>query len=235
MPREKETDFFVENKAWHRGLLWYSSLFPDLLVIGEASPNYTKRVDFPGKPERVTSTCADIKLIYVVRDPLDRFLSQYRHTVGMGGLKRGEISEHECNHILNTGLYTHQLSAWLEHFAREQILIVDHSDLSKAPIETLNAVQTFLCATPQNLSSERHNASFELANLPPAAMRLSRFPPTRALARLIPTEARKSLVRKWIEPTDPPPGTLDRVTPALAKDATALRELTGSGFHSWTL
>ena len=239
MPCEKETDFFIENRAWRRGLSWYSSLFPDSPVIGEASPNYTKCDDFPGIPERVASTCADIKLIYLVRDPLDRFLSQYRQTVGMGGLKRGEITTHECNHILKTGLYTHQLSAWLEHFKSEQILIIDHSDLCKSPIETLNSVQIFLGVSPLDLTTERHNASAELANLPPAVMRWSRFPPARAFARVIPAAARDvirgSLARKKIAPADPPPGTLDRVTPALAKDALAFRQLTGCGFSSWTI
>ena len=239
MPREKETDFFIENRTWRRGLTWYCSLFPDLPVVGEASPNYTKRDSFPGIPERVASTCADIKLIYVVRNPLDRFLSQYRQRVAMGGLKRGEITEHEYTHILNTGLYTHQLSAWLEHFERERILIVDHSDLRKNPGETLNSVQTFLGVTPRDLPTESHNTSAELATLPPAVMRLSRFPPARALARVIPAAARdvarRGLARKHVAPVDPPPGTLERVAPALAEDATSFRKLTGLGFSSWTL
>ncbi|MEZ5721509.1 MAG: sulfotransferase [Paracoccaceae bacterium] len=58
MSRDKETDFFLTEKNRARGLDWYAAQFTsEARVRGEASPNYTKRRDFPGVPERLARCC----------------------------------------------------------------------------------------------------------------------------------------------------------------------------------
>ncbi|MEO1284986.1 MAG: sulfotransferase domain-containing protein, partial [Pseudomonadota bacterium] len=54
MSRDKETDLFVSEKNWSRGLGWYSNQFSRAdAVRGEASPNYSKSRDFPGVAKRM--------------------------------------------------------------------------------------------------------------------------------------------------------------------------------------
>ena len=80
MSKEKELDFFIEDRNWRKGLDWYRSMFPDSGVVrGEASPDYTHYPAIPGVPERMHTVVPGAKLIYMVRDPVERMLSQYMH------------------------------------------------------------------------------------------------------------------------------------------------------------
>src|SRR5919108_5987197 len=80
MSHEKELNFFMQRKNWDKGRAWYESMFPcNATVRGEASPGYT---DYPTEPrvaERMHSLIPDAKLIYIVRHPIERMISQYVH------------------------------------------------------------------------------------------------------------------------------------------------------------
>ena len=53
------------------GVDWYQDLFKcEGLHAFEASTNYSKRYRYPGVPERIYSLLPDIKLIYILRDPI---------------------------------------------------------------------------------------------------------------------------------------------------------------------
>jgi len=81
MSEEKELDFFIHKNNWHKGIEWYKTNFTgNASVYGESSPNYTKYPFFNGVPERMHAVVPDAKLIYVVRDPIERIISHYIHT-----------------------------------------------------------------------------------------------------------------------------------------------------------
>ncbi len=64
-----------------KGMDWYRAQFPDCaggLVTGEASPYY---VFHPHVPERVRRHLPDVKLITLLRNPVDRAYSHYQHEV----------------------------------------------------------------------------------------------------------------------------------------------------------
>jgi hypothetical protein len=90
MSRTKELNFFFgpcdgdeppdwAGGNWHRGTPWYAAQFdPTSRVRGEASPGYTS----PSHGQvagRMAAVIPDARLVYVVRDPVRRALSQYRH------------------------------------------------------------------------------------------------------------------------------------------------------------
>jgi hypothetical protein len=64
---------------WHRGTPWYAAQFdPASRVRGESSPGYTS----PSHPQvagRIAAVIPDARLVYVVRDPVGRAVSQYHH------------------------------------------------------------------------------------------------------------------------------------------------------------
>jgi Sulfotransferase family len=64
---------------WHRGTSWYAAQFdPTSRVRGEASPGYTS----PSHRQvagRMAAVVPDAQLVYVVRDPVGRAVSQYCH------------------------------------------------------------------------------------------------------------------------------------------------------------
>ena len=79
MSREKELDFFVEEKHWGRGVEWYAAQFEDAPVRGESSPSYTAYPRYRGVPERIRRVVPDAKLVYLVRDPVERIVSHFVH------------------------------------------------------------------------------------------------------------------------------------------------------------
>src|SRR5205809_4164499 len=83
MSRPKELNFFVAELNWPLGPDWYATHFDaHAAVRGESSPHYTNRPRFEGVAERMRDLIADARLIYMVRDPIDRMLSHYLHNVG---------------------------------------------------------------------------------------------------------------------------------------------------------
>ena len=87
VPTYKEPEFFVAEKTWERGAAWYRRLFaaaPDGAVLGEASTSYAKCTEFTGVPERIHSLIPHVKLVYVLRHPIERIESMYEHMVLTG-------------------------------------------------------------------------------------------------------------------------------------------------------
>jgi len=82
--RPKELNFFIAERNWPRGVDWYRSHFdPNAKVRSEASPNYTAYPQHLEVPERMHSVLPDAKLLYMVRDPLDRIAAHWVHNKGV--------------------------------------------------------------------------------------------------------------------------------------------------------
>jgi hypothetical protein len=80
MSTPKELDFFGGPgfANWERGVDWYRAQFdPEAPVRGESSPSYTAYPFVVGTPERIHALVPGAKLIYMVRDPIERLLSQW--------------------------------------------------------------------------------------------------------------------------------------------------------------
>ena len=173
----KEVHFF----DWHfeRGPSWYRAHFPSMLygaafrartgrklVTGEASPYY---IFHPHVPARVKALLPQVKLIAMLRDPVERAISSYFHQVRSGNetLTLAEALEQEPARItdaaerlaggqkarsrahrkfsyLARGIYADQLEGWLEHFPREQLLVLRSEDLFADPAQSLARVFEFL-------------------------------------------------------------------------------------------
>jgi len=116
---------------WHRGLSWYARHFTaEAAVRGESSPGYTS----PSHPEAATRMAALIpgaRLIYLVRDPVARALSQYRHHQREGTETRSveEAILDPASQYVSRGRYYQRLEPFLVHFPRSQIAVVAHEEL----------------------------------------------------------------------------------------------------------
>ncbi|MEL6663724.1 MAG: sulfotransferase [Pseudomonadota bacterium] len=247
LPRIKETDFFIESKNWPRGRKWYLSQFsgePHRLR-GEVCPNYAKRDVFPEVPGLVADTNPDVRIIYVVRDPLERALSHYRHT----WLSSGDVPEPGKldgtwaeKHILATSRYAWQMEAWLEHFRQDQILIIDFEDFVNRPLPQVQSVVEHIGAEiPAEIEQiAENNTVADVARMPrwwhsfrntPAGIKARALAPTGLI------QAVKSRLKHKDGPDVPPFPTAakERFADALASDASAFRKLTGQAFESWSV
>ena len=94
----KEPVFFSDETAWNRGTDWYRSLFAESApgsLTGEASVEYTDPAVADTAAARIAATIPDARLVCLLRDPIDRLRSHYRHEVQRGlGVARGDEVDH---------------------------------------------------------------------------------------------------------------------------------------------
>lgn len=147
----KEPNFFLEPSSsfsnWDRGLGWYRSLFdPDAPVRGEASVNYTSRPFSDGVAERIAATLSDVRLIYMVRDPIERAISHYMHARAAGREKRPievVLADFDSRYV-RRGLYVSQLEPFVSAFGADRIHIDAQERLLADREETLQRAFAFL-------------------------------------------------------------------------------------------
>ena len=91
MVTPKEPNFFSDDDVYARGISWYRSLYEQTdkyLLRGEASTHYTKLPTYSSAVARLsTHLSPDIKLIYVVRHPIERIVSHYIHEWSRNNIK----------------------------------------------------------------------------------------------------------------------------------------------------
>ena len=150
MSAPKELNYFVQELQLGLGEDWYRSHFdPRNAVRGESSVHYTNHPRFAGVPERIHALVPAAKLIYMVRDPIERMLSHYVHNRA-GGYERLSAEEalSRPSSYIDRSLYFMQLRRYLEHFDREQVLILTQEELNAERRVTLARAFEFLGVDP---------------------------------------------------------------------------------------
>jgi hypothetical protein len=241
MARGKELNFFREERNWHRGLGWYEQQFPpgSERIYGESSVGYTSYPESPGVPERIATVIPQAKLVYVVRDPVDRVASEYEYMWYAGVETR---PAHQAlfatgpNRYLDRSRYAFQLERFLAHFPQERILVIDQNDLLHARGATLSALFAFLEVRDDFVSpafSRIHNAGRRQGRQGPLwKLRALTARPTAAVLRRAPFRVRRRLAVPLVEPILDEQ-TAQRLRGLLAPDAERLRALTGRRFPTW--
>lgn len=257
LPRMKETNFFSgppEGIPYPPGsrriedLEEYERLFDDAYNMrGEASPCYTLYPRRKGVPERIKELVPDIKLIYLVRDPVDRAMSQYHFSVSVEDERRSlreALTDVDDPNSLFTcpGFYAAQLERYLLHFPQEHILVVDQAELRAERQGTLREIFAFLGVDDSFVSplfDDEFNAGEERRKYSRFVILHRRM---QASAQRLPQGLRRFL-RRSIEhvvsrPLQPPALDEDvrtHLQELYAPDVERLRELTGKSFSSWSL
>jgi hypothetical protein len=132
---------FANGKDWYEG---HFSRCGKEKLKGEFSTSYLYSSE---APERIKSLYPSAKLIAILRDPIDRAVSQYRNSI-----KAGEIDEvvtfsafmEKEKSVLEQGLYAKQLGRYFAEFPREQILVLIYEDSKKDPKEFIRSIYRFL-------------------------------------------------------------------------------------------
>ncbi|MEM9374002.1 MAG: sulfotransferase, partial [Planctomycetota bacterium] len=169
MSTPKEPNFFSDDGVWSRGIGWYESLFRDApggALRGESSTHYTKLPTYPETIDRFAEHLPDAKLIYVMRDPVARLVSQYIHEWSEARISV-PIDEAVERHpeLLDYSRYATQLRPWLDRFGSDRVLPVFFERITARPAAEFERVCRFVGvageagwaedAAPRNVSSER--------------------------------------------------------------------------------
>lgn len=146
MSTPKEPDYFTGTSD--RDLEWYRQCFSGPAAeYGESSTNYTKYPGFQGVPERMHRLVPDVKLLYLVRDPIERALSHYTHN-RLHGREEEPVEAAflpvEESHYLQTSRYYLQIAQYLGYFSRERILVVQSERLREQRGAVMRRIFDFL-------------------------------------------------------------------------------------------
>lgn len=166
MSRQKELNFFSFDRHWQLGVNWYGRHFtPSATIRGESSPSYSKFPHVPKVPERMKTLVPEAKLIYLVRDPIDRLVSHYMH-VREDGRERRPIDEalarFEDNPYVDCSRYDMQFQRYLRHFPQSQILVVSAEEMREDRDRTLRTVFRFL-GVDDSFRSSLHDAIYHVS------------------------------------------------------------------------
>lgn len=168
LPRLKEPNFFSNDEQYGRGMEWYSGLFAEAAatdILGEASTHYTKLPTYPQTVARMQSWLVGPRLIYVMRDPIDRLISQYIHQWSQGEIDCGlEQALNDHPELIAYSCYARQLSPFIDAFGKNAILPVFFDRLKLDPQGELKRICKFIGhAGPVTWDAElsRRNVSAE--------------------------------------------------------------------------
>ena len=218
MCRPKEPNFFSDDDNHARGRGWYEALFRPAgaaALRGESSTHYTKLPTYPRTVERMVRDLPRLKLIYVMRHPIDRLVSQYVHEVTTGrvtGGLRDALARHP--ELTEYSRYSMQLQPFLEAYGFGAVLPVFFQRLVTHSQEELERIGRFLghegplrwddALGPQNQGRERLRPS-------PVREVLVQAPVlTTIRQRVVPRRWSRSLKELWRARVEPP-----RLTPVL--------------------
>lgn len=149
-----EIHYFDRDVNFAKGVQWYINQMPystKQQITIEKSPGYFVS---PSAPGRVYTLSPKQKLIFIVRNPIDRTVSDYTQLDSKNGKGKwsfeGEVFISPSGEIntayspISVSMYDIHFQRWLEYFDLDQILIVDGDKLIKEPTTELKRVEKFL-------------------------------------------------------------------------------------------
>ncbi len=168
----KEIHYF--DRHHEKSVAWYLSHFPQSqdtgrFLLGEATPNYFFH---PTAARRLSQLFPDIKLILVLRNPIERAYSHFQHNIRRNRIQgtfekalaleeeifsanKGQLPEvfsqtpeYWWHSYVNRGIYSRQLEIWQKYFQPEQLLIFKSEEMFRHPDRTAAKTYDFLGLKP---------------------------------------------------------------------------------------
>ena len=167
MSEPKEPNFFSNDSHYKQGINGYWTLFDSASaadLCGESSTHYTKLPTYPNTIERIQKHLPDVKVIYIMRHPIDRLVSQYIHEWTQKNVSV-DINRALTKHpeLIQYSQYSMQLRPYIDTFGPDRVLPIFVEKLRSQPQQELERVCRFIgyTATPtwQNQLNQQHVSS----------------------------------------------------------------------------
>ncbi len=256
----KEPCFFDEAVNWHRGFDWYRGLFADSdedQLCFESSTNYTRYPQVPKVPERIAACMPKVKLIYLMRHPVERAYSHYVHRFTKEVYPQQPIDipfeefVREDPMCLDGSDYAMQIDRYLEYFERSQLLLLTQDELETDPSALLAKVQAFLGLpaielVPDEPVTENVSSSFrEIVQRRKMAEAVRSVPGMTSIAARLPTGVKQvayealsatpwgTRTQQMFEPPPMRPETRLELATRYAPSVDRLAALMGEDLTSW--
>jgi hypothetical protein len=228
----------------------YEALFADAgdaRAIGEASPRYLRT---PEAPARIAELIPDVRLVAILRDPVERAYAQYLGLRRDGlepeptfedALRDDERRQREgwpFAGLVDTGLYNRHLSRYYERFAPERIRVYLYDDLRADAAGLMRDLLSFLGVDPDFApdTARVHGRTGVVRNRALGALWRRSAWARDAVGPVVPrrvSEGVRSRVLRDMERPPIDPATRAQLIGAFRPDVLALQELIGRDLSAW--
>lgn len=127
----------VERWGFWRSEEHYLALFAEAggaRIVGESSTNYSKRPKMQGVSERIAEFAPGARILYILRDPVERTISHYWHAVSQRKERRDLVTALEQeSHYREVSHYAFQLEPYLNRFGSERVRVLTLEELRADP------------------------------------------------------------------------------------------------------
>lgn len=236
MSSRKDTNFFADRHHPDRDFAWYHRLFADpSKLAGETSAGYSQYPLLLDVARNMTAANPDVKIIYVLRDPINRLLSHYMHNVAQGRENRtiGEaLGRLDRNNYINSSRYWLQLEQYLAYLPSSRILTVISEDLFSQRARELQRVFCFLKVDPEFVAIDFDrilNRTSDMRRSTALGRALATVPLLGRLKSRLPFAGRRvdrPILHESLQ---------RRLGEILKPDIEALQNFTGNAFDAWTV
>lgn len=257
MSTPKEMSYFSKDEVYARGAQWYANLFAGAKpsqVCGEASTTYSRWPTYDKTVSRLADAQPDAKLVYLLRNPVDRLFSFYAHRMRAEVTTTFEEFLDSTPEATESGRYMTQINKFLERFSRQQICVLFTEDLRANPGHVLDTLRSFLSLAEFDfmhagpiVANEGGGKFYAATALNRTISALKRAPAMSPLLKRVPSSVRKSGY-EWL--ANGPVGrklrkkhrsNMSSLTPQLRKrllamyisEIEALEEFTGRNLDHW--
>lgn len=247
MSPTKEPNYFIHDQNLLKYRDSYLNLFAQAhqaTYLGESSTNYTKLPRYQGVAERIFNFNPQAKIIYIMRDPVERSISHYWWEVQWSAEGRDMLrAVKKVKDITDVSYYAMQIRPYLEIFGNEQIFTLTLEELSSTPEKVLKSLFLWLGVDanflPPNLN-QKSNVSPEKVPRVRGASVISQFRNTfvwEILKLTIPASTRQKAIKFLSRPANKNLSSLEQtiqyLRPIQQKQTEELSELLNRKFPEW--
>lgn len=243
MSEPKELHYYSDQyfETWDRE--WYKSLFiTDCKVRGTSPQSYTKahNMYYKNIPERIYRDTPDVKMIYVVRDPIKRYESHILESYHCDPVQDVKYNK-ESGNYWKTSLYYYQISQFLEYFKKEQIHVLSLEELQANVLGEMNKIFSFLevseVSDPEMFNFVSNTA--DTKGIPRviqdnllyrAGLKLD-----KGLTKRIGSNLSKRFFKNQLKKPTLTKGEKEDLKNKLKEDINKFRILTGKSFEEWSI
>jgi len=214
LPATKEIHFFNrldsnlrEVDGFRRGLDWYERFFRDWkgeTRVGEVTPLY---ICDDLAPWRIAETLPDVRIVCILRHPVDRAYSHYwmARLKGHEARSFAELAQARDVRFIDRGLYGRQLTRVFDLFGRDHVAVLIFEEMMAAPDAGLRGLADWLGVSPHgfpdsaSLVEENRSARFAFPALLRQGPQIARLMQGHPWGFRIQAGLKKSGLTDWIK------------------------------------
>lgn len=245
-----EPNYFSHDENFARGPAWYAEHFAPRSrerLCGEGSNDYAARDLYPDSAARMAAYNPDLKLIYMVRHPLERIASAWLQNRKNRGDSVPPTLDQAVREMparfVGQSRYWHNIAPYRERFSDGRIFVGFMEDLGQDPAGFFDGLCGFLGVEPfrQPETGERQHLNKSIGKRVPtrAFSAVNRLPFMRAAKRILPKGLKSTVKSRLLTSTvsempELSPAVRAEVLRVIEPDARAFLSHYGKPADFWT-